>query len=637
MKRALCPSCGAEVIFRSAASILAVCEYCRGTLLRRDLKLENLGKMAELMEDTSPVQLGTEGRYQDHRFTVVGRIQLKYEAGIWNEWHLLFDDERTGWLGETPGLCAVSFLRPAPDHCPPFEQLDIGRQVTIDRRDFRVVNLEQPRCIAGEGELPFRVGAGYDTRVADLRGPGNAFATLDYSETPPLLFVGEQVEFQSLALTHLRDVSVRGQAARTEAFRCRNCGASLAPRTEASVVIVCGSCGSAHDLDDPHHPVLFQATLERAPRPLIPLGSRGRLRGCDYEVIGFLRRESRVEGLAYPWSEYLLFNLGGGFAWLSEYEGHWNYILPTTHQPILFRKRGGEFVQYREQRFRHFQTSEAKVTFVLGEFYWRVAIGETALVRDFVAPPRLLSEERMARELLYSIGEYIEGGELRAAFRVERPFPEPLGVYANQPSPWTDRLPGYWRLFGLFAMVLLVMQIVFVSRDAGAPVFPMTVQLEPDHPELAQTTPAFQWPAGRRDLDVVADLDSVDGRIGLKAELVEATRATVWGRTEEVSAHYAHEPLAPGHRRFAWRFPEVPKGRYYLVVSVVATGPDAAGEAPVVYRPPLTATLNIRRAKTSWGMFFLGLIALAAWPGLANWRSSAFETRRWMASDHPPA
>lgn len=41
-------------------------------------------------------------------------------------------------------------------------------------------------------------------KFADLRTPGRAFATLDYSETPPLLFTGEWVEFEELNLKGLR-------------------------------------------------------------------------------------------------------------------------------------------------------------------------------------------------------------------------------------------------------------------------------------------------------------------------------------------------------------------------------------------------------------------------------------------------
>ena len=92
MKSTVCPSCGAPVRFQSAASILAVCEYCKSTLVRHDLNLEDVGKMAQLQTDGSPLQLRVEGKYRGVHFGVVGRIQLRFEHGLWNEWHLLFDD-----------------------------------------------------------------------------------------------------------------------------------------------------------------------------------------------------------------------------------------------------------------------------------------------------------------------------------------------------------------------------------------------------------------------------------------------------------------------------------------------------------------------------------------------------------------
>jgi uncharacterized protein (DUF983 family) len=55
---ASCPSCGAPVVFKSASSVFAVCEYCQSTLVRHDQNLEDIGKMAALVEDRSPLQLG---------------------------------------------------------------------------------------------------------------------------------------------------------------------------------------------------------------------------------------------------------------------------------------------------------------------------------------------------------------------------------------------------------------------------------------------------------------------------------------------------------------------------------------------------------------------------------------------------
>ena len=41
-KIARCPSCGAPVEFKSVVSVLAVCDFCQSTLVRRGEELENL-------------------------------------------------------------------------------------------------------------------------------------------------------------------------------------------------------------------------------------------------------------------------------------------------------------------------------------------------------------------------------------------------------------------------------------------------------------------------------------------------------------------------------------------------------------------------------------------------------------------
>ena len=136
MKTAHCPSCGAPVAFRSASSLYAVCEFCRSTLLRDGEALKNLGRMAELMDDPSRIQLGTEGSFRGTHFAVIGRIQLKYDAGLWNEWHLLFDDGRSGWLSEAGGEYVVSSLVPVDAELPAFDALQPEMPVTIAGRIF---------------------------------------------------------------------------------------------------------------------------------------------------------------------------------------------------------------------------------------------------------------------------------------------------------------------------------------------------------------------------------------------------------------------------------------------------------------------------------------------------------------------
>src|SRR5258706_15444412 len=94
-----------------------------------------------------------------------------------------------------------------------------------------------------------------------------------------------------------------------KAFACPGCGNSLTVRgMQQTESIVCGTCGSVIDLTDENLRIIetYQARIKF--EPLIPLGTRGKLRGDYFEAIGYLRRKIEVEGVEYEWSEYLLFN-----------------------------------------------------------------------------------------------------------------------------------------------------------------------------------------------------------------------------------------------------------------------------------------------------------------------------------------
>jgi hypothetical protein len=49
--------------------------------------LSRIGKMAELFNDFSPLQLQASGVWQGRNFTLVGRLQYKYAQGTWTEWY----------------------------------------------------------------------------------------------------------------------------------------------------------------------------------------------------------------------------------------------------------------------------------------------------------------------------------------------------------------------------------------------------------------------------------------------------------------------------------------------------------------------------------------------------------------------
>ena len=334
MATANCPSCGAPVRFRGAASIVAICEFCRSTLVKQGTNLEDIGKMAEVVADASPLQLGTEGRYKGIHFALIGRIQYRYESGAWNEWYCLFDDQRTGWISDAMGNYLLTFLR-RPRELPPLDALEPGRDVTLDGKPYQVANVERAQVIAGQGELPFKVGAGWEGVFVDLRGDGGAFATVDYSETPPLLFAGAELPFESFKFQNLRDArSAGGTTAQAFAFKCPGCGAPLTKRVKTTEAVACASCGSVIDVANPGFEIISRVEANAALfKPSIPLGSHGKFSGADFEVIGYMRREMKVGGMGYSWSEYLLHNPEQGYRWIAEYQGHFSVIKPAKDMP----------------------------------------------------------------------------------------------------------------------------------------------------------------------------------------------------------------------------------------------------------------------------------------------------------------
>src|SRR5207302_8509791 len=97
--------------------------------------------------------------------------------------------------------------------------------------NYSVTNLDEGEIVAGEGELPFKFTAGWKAQAADLRGEGARFATIDYSTSPPMLYVGEKLPFDTFRVSGLRDPEQVGFTKGTAlAFKCVGCGAPIEKR-----------------------------------------------------------------------------------------------------------------------------------------------------------------------------------------------------------------------------------------------------------------------------------------------------------------------------------------------------------------------------------------------------------------------
>lgn len=198
-----CPNCGAKIVFRWSSSVQTVCQYCKSILVRTDVDLKKVGQVADLPPDGSPIQLNTEGTYRNKAFVVVGRIVYEYDQGAWSEWHVMMNDGTSAWLSDAQQEYAVSFSSLAPN-LPAADKVGVGEQFTWDGQRYTVSVITPAHYRGVEGELPFQYWDKTDVTFADLRSETGKFATLDYSDPEPALYLGEFVEFEQLKLKNLR-------------------------------------------------------------------------------------------------------------------------------------------------------------------------------------------------------------------------------------------------------------------------------------------------------------------------------------------------------------------------------------------------------------------------------------------------
>lgn len=421
MLRSQCPACGAPVTFQSAASTFAVCGYCSSTIVRKDDVLESLGKIAQVIDDASPLQLGAQGTYLTQAFQVIGRVQYSYDAGVWNEWHVMFASGRTGWLSELNGRSTMTFLQESPQTLPLYEQLKPGAQLTLGKQMYEVAYLNQARVVSGQGELPFAIGAGYDAPVVDLRGVGHpGFATLDYSDKAAArLYLGLDIPFAALKMSGLREERLKElKTGATRALECPNCGAAVQVNRADTRSITCGTCHSTLGIEVEGVALLKKYEQAEFTEPPIPLGQSGVLHGRKWTVVGFLQRFVEEDDTRYFWDEYLLLEEStGSYGWLTcDVEG-WRFGEALDAVPEV----RGKTAVWDKEKYQLTEQGNAVTDYVLGEFNWRVIQGDRAYYQTYKRAEEILSMERTPSEVSWSRLEQISPATLSEAFKIKVP------------------------------------------------------------------------------------------------------------------------------------------------------------------------------------------------------------------------
>jgi hypothetical protein len=631
-RTANCPNCGAEIVFRWSGAVQTNCPACRSVLVRHDIDLTRVGDIGDVPPSSSRIQLGTEGRLDKYAFVVVGRIIYKYGRGHWSEWHIRLNNDTSAWLSDAQGEYAVTREAQSPPHLDRVSELNPGERVGIAGTEYTIATKTVASYSGVEGELPFEYWDKGEVSFVDLRTADGGFGTVDYSESPPMLFVGKIVSFDDLKLKNLRegDGGVALAADAAKGLNCSQCGAAIEDRLgELAQTVACPACTAIMDATDANYRVLVQSQSKSRPHLAIPLGSVGKFKGESWQAIGFQVRSITVDEVEYAWREYLLWNMEKGARYLTEYDGHWNDITVVKGVPRQVVGGNQPIMDYLGTKFKHFQTATATTRFVLGEFPWEVRTGDRSDGDDFVAPPLMLSREATKDEVTWSIGTYTPPERIAEAFALKQPLPRPIGIFANQPNPRAEKNRGYG---AAFVVLLALLFAAFVFRMATARserVFTSAYRYTGAADTSAFVTPVFEIKGHTSNVQLRVETNLTNDWAFFNLALLPESGGVGYDVGREVSNYAGYdggEAWHEGSPNDAITLPSVPAGRYYLRVEPEH---EAIGR-------PFAYTISVRRDVPRVLPFVLAFIALLIPPLLAWFNTLIFEHARWQESDHAP-
>ncbi len=685
MAVANCPACGGPIEFSIGSSIVVICDHCRSVVARTDRALVDLGKVAALVDTGSPFRRDLPGKFHGVGFRLVGRTQMEHEAGgLWDEWYAAFDDGRWGWLAEAQGRFYLTFATPV-GILPPANQIEVGGTLG----DFVVNEVGSARVVGGEGEIPWKVLPGTLYDYADLSGPSGKFGTIDYGDDQPALFTGSETTLQELgvevdpALTSpgAGGAQMRKPRVSVEKLSCSNCGGPLtlvAP--DRSERIICPNCGGIHDVLAGGNLQFLKALKLHGPKPEIDLGSKGTIDGVEYVVAGYMRRSVTFDQ-KYEWAEYLLFERKKGFRWLVESDSHWSFVWPIAAGDVLDGTRGTEGVARTlvvdKRTFRIFQVAMAKVEKVLGEFYWKVAVGETVRTFDYVSPPMAISKEiassaappdakagrKKSAEVNYSQSRYMPVDEVEKAFGIAG-LRRPDTVGMQQPYTGASILPLWLKFVGALMVIAILLalrgpygDVLSEAYSFAAPAdFGATGASSPSTSsagaaDTASTTTAtdtagasaappkaensrviFTKPfplSGGRNLKIDGFAPVENSWLSVSGDVVNEETGLV--EPFDLPIEYYHgvdggESWSEGSKSVVRVVSALPKGRY--VMRLEAQWPENT--------VPPALQIRVREGAFLWSHFLLAFLAITIAAALAGYRALVFENARWQEASYTP-
>lgn len=366
------------------------------------------------------------------------------------------------------------------------------------------------------------------------------------------------------------------------------------------------------------------AKFKESYEPSLPIGSKGKIGGIVYQVMGFTVKREKY---SYKWREYLLFNPFHGSAYLSEYDGHWNFIKSYSGNPTNGSR---DFTFHHEnEEYRLYQKYSPRVLYAEGEFFIdEVYISEDSNVQEYIAPPHSFISQFSDNRYEWLKGEYITGATVAEAFKIpSEKMPKKTGFGYTQPVIRSFKESDFYTVIFAVVMVLVALQIYFQNSAKREKVFSKTYYKKDLTEQKMFSSESFLFENGEKSVQIEIQAPINNDWFYADFTLVEEATNTEHEFSKEIEYYHGvdeGESWSEGATRGESFLSRIPEGRFHINIY-----PQFSFNAEYF-------EIDVYRDEPIYSNFFVSLFLLAIFPIFYFVRKYYKEQQRWSDSDYSP-
>lgn len=624
-----CPVCNSPVNFSSSYTNFIVCKTCKSSLSRKTGGGVDISSVSVLKQDeTGVVHTGSHGEWNGRSFEVTGRLKCYFDGFHSNRWTILFADGTTQLLVETDGFLAIyeEVKDASKNKMETLNTTMLGTEaimIVTDRRSF-IFNRSFCSNMFIEGEVYTETeGLKFNAYELGDEGPGR-MEVVDTKNGGPYCW---QLYYVTAGELKLKVPEIVHAAKEVACAHCKKSTRLLVP--QYSRFFTCSGCKGWNEIE-PNGTITYKDSSFDEITGIVPVGTKGIINDTEY-IITCITQKLEVGSPKIYWREYTLFSLTAGFAFLSEFNGHWIFL-----QEAKFNERWLDYkkeIEVDGEPFLLYNEYSYKITDAVGESCVPFST-PGILAKEFISPPEIYAAEKNKnKELAWFKGRHITSEEVELAFAEASPqMPLQSGVGAVQPMPFYMNMGLLQRMTLLCIGLFLIMQVI-LSKMSGEKVL-----FEANYTGLVDTiaskgliTPSFELDKWKSNLEFRISSPVSNSWFEASMTLVNDANGKEYSFEKGVEYYYGiteGESWSEGSSSSEILLSSLPGGKYHMNIF-----PSFDNITPQDKRE---FSISVVNDVPMWSNVFVMIGLLLIYPVIQWFRNRSFEKRRWYGSENNP-